>query len=154
MSNAVVDAEQADLLQVAGRGAEAKILAARALATVSAAIAEGRPAPRGEVAAWYAKAASIAALAGDRGKAVAWERKASAAPVSNPDEKLLLAANMADLRRFMGDPDAAWRIKSTTIDVFFGIASGELLAFKPYYDKLYGQSPSYRAYMARIASQP
>ena len=154
MSNAVVDAEQADLLRATGRSAEAKILAARALATVSAAIAEGRPAPRGEVAAWYAKAASIAALAGDKEKALAWERKASAAPVSNPDEKLLLAANMADLHRFMGHPDAAWRIKSTTIDVFFGIASGELLAFKPYYDKLYGQSPSYRAYMARIASQP
>ena len=152
--NAVNDAEQADLLRVAGRAAEAKVLADRAFAAVSTAIAEGRPAPRGQVAAWYAEAASIAALAGHREQAAEWERKSSAAPVSNPDEKLLLAANLADLRRFMGDPEGAWRIKSKTLDVFTGIARGEVLAFKPYYDKLYGQSPSYRAYMSKLVAQP
>ncbi|MBC7656757.1 MAG: hypothetical protein H7147_06220 [Frankiaceae bacterium] len=152
--NAVNDAEQADLLRVAGRAAEAKVLADRAFAAVSAAIAQGRPAPRGQVAAWYAEAASIAALAGHREQAADWERKSSTAPVSNPEEKLLLAANLADLRRFMGDPEGAWRIKSRTLDVFTGIARGEVLAFKPYYDKLYGQSPSYRAYLSKLVAQP
>ncbi len=152
--NAIGDAEKADLLQLAGRGAEAQAAAARSLAVVSAAIAEGRPAPRGEVAAWYARAGAIAALAGDRDKAAAWERKASAAQVSTIEEQMLLADALADLRRFMGDPEAAWRIKLKTVDVFTGTPRGELLAFKPYYDKLYGQSPAYRAYMSKLAAQP
>ena len=154
MINAADDAAQADLLQVAGRSAAAKVLALQAYAAASTAIAEGRPAPRGQVAVWFSKAASIAALAGDREKAAEWERKASAAPVSTPAEKILLAGNLADLRRFTGDPEAAWRFKSKTLDVFTGIANGELLAFKPYYDKLYGQSPSYRAYMSKLVAQP
>ncbi len=151
---AIGDAAQADLLQMAGRGAEAQAAAKRALAVVSAAIAEGRPAPRGAVAAWYARAGAIAALAGDLDKAAAWERKASAAPVSSIEDRMLLTGALADLRRFMGDPEAAWRLKSKTIDVFTGTSKGELLAFKPYYDKLYGQSPAYRAYMSKLAAQP
>ena len=152
--NAISDAEHADLLQLVGRGAEAQTLAARALDVVSSAIAEGRPAPRGQVAAWYANAASIAALAGDGDKAAAWERKANAAPLTSPEEKQLLARSLADLRRFSGDPDGAWRIFSKTIDVFNGTAKGELRAFKPYYDKLYDQSPTYLAYMAKLVKKP
>ena len=152
--NAVNDAEQADLLQVAGRAAEAKLLAARAFSAVSAAIAEGRPAPRGQVAAWYGNAASIAALAGNRERAAEWERKAGAALVSSPEERVLLAASLSNMHRHLGDPEAAWRFKSQTVDVFSGTAKGELLAFKPYYDKLYGQSPAYRAYMSKLVKQP
>ncbi|MCX7041401.1 MAG: hypothetical protein NT117_01660 [Gammaproteobacteria bacterium] len=152
--NAINDAERADLLQLVGRGAEAKVLAAQAFAVVSSAIAEDRPAPRGQVAAWYANAAAIAAFVGDRDKAAVWERKANAAPLISPEEKLLLFRSLADLRRFSGDPDGAWRTFSKTIDVFTGTAKGELLAFKPYYDKLYGQSPAYRAYMAKLVKKP
>ena len=149
---AIFDAEQADLLQLVGRGAAAAPLAARALATARAAIAERRPAPRGLVAAWYAKAASIAALAGDRDTAAEWQRQAAAMPVSSLEEQRLRDRSLADLERLTGDPEAAWRLASKTIGALaFGqISNGELLAFKPYYDKLYGQSPSYRAYMARI----
>ena len=154
--NAIFDAEQADLLQLAGRRAEATPLAARAFATVRTAIAKNLPAPRGQGAAWYAKAASIAALAGDRDTAAEWQRQASAAPVSSLEEQRLRDGNLADLHRLTGDPEAAWRLASKTIGALaFGqISNGELLAFKPYYDKLYGESPSYRAYMARIARQP
>ena len=154
ITNAIFDADQADLLQLAGRGAEAQALAVRALAVVKAAIAEGLPAPGGQVAASYAKAAAIAALAGDRDTAATWERKAKAAPVSNLEGQMALAANLADMQRFLGNPEAAWRMKSKTIDAFEGTPRGELLAFKPYYDKVYGQSHSYRAYMAKIARKP
>jgi TolB-like protein len=152
--DAIRDAAQADWMQLAGRGGEAQALAARALAVVSAAIAEGRPAPRGQAAWWYSNAAAIAALAGDRAKAAAWEKKAVTASVKGLEEKMSLAGNLADLRRFSGDPEGAWRLMATTIDAFNGTPKGELLAFKPYYDKLYGQSPSYRAYMAKLAVQP
>ncbi len=149
--NAELDAEQADLLQLIGRSQEAQALAARALAVVGAAIAEDRPAPRGLVAVWFAKSAVIAAQAGDLDKAAAWEQRASATPVSGLEDQTLLAEHMADLQRFLGEPEAAWRSKAKTIDAFTGTRRGQLLAFKAYYDKLYGQSPSYRAYMAKIA---
>ncbi len=35
--------------------------------------------------------------------------------------------------------------------VVLGPTDLQLLALRPYYDKLYGESPSYRAYMAKIA---
>ena len=152
--NAIYDAEQADLLQVAGRANEAHALAARALAAVRAAITQGRPAPRGLEAAWYANAAAIAALAGDRATAAVWEQKARAAPVSSLDDQDILNQSLADLHRYLGDPEAAWRLASKAIGPTNDTKDGELLAFKPYYDKLYGQSPSYRAYTARIAKQP
>jgi len=154
VTDAIFDAEQADLLQVVGRGDEARALAARALATIRAAIAQGQAAPSGMQAAWYATAASIAAFVGDRSTAAAWEQKAQTAPVSSLDEQQLLNRYLADLHRYLGDPEAAWRLASKSIGPQYDTSDGELLAFKLYYDKLYGQSPSYRAYMARIASQP
>jgi len=154
LSDAIFDGEQADLLQVAGRGVEARELAGRALATVRAAIAQGRPAPSGMTAAWYAEAASIAALAGDRTTAMDWESKARTSPVASPDEQSLLHRNLANVYRSLGDPEAAWREAAQTIGPQMDHSDGELLVFKAYYDKLYGQSPSYRAYMARIARKP
>jgi tetratricopeptide (TPR) repeat protein len=154
LTNAGFDAEQADLLQLLGRSAEARPLAARALATVRAAIAEGRPAPRGQVAVWYAKAAAIAALAGDREAATAWERQARAAPPSVREEQRSLDDNLADLHRFLGDPEAAWRLMAKSLGELGALSNGELRAFKPYYDLLYGRSPSYRAYMSKMADAP
>ncbi|MBP6077494.1 MAG: hypothetical protein KA505_01625 [Xanthomonadales bacterium] len=153
ITNARLDAEQADLLQLVGRSSEAQALAARAFDVVKAAIAEGRPAPRGQVAAWYADAGAIAALAGDREMAAGWAREANAAPVASLEEQTRLAEYLADLWRFLGDPEAAWRSKATTIDALNGTPQGTLRAFKSYYDKLYGQSPSYRAYMASLVAE-
>ena len=86
--------------------------------------------------------------------AALWEREANAAPVAGLEEQMMLAGYIADLRRFQGDPEAAWRSKSKTIGaVINGIPEGELLAFKRYYDKLYGESPEYRAYMTKIAEE-
>jgi len=152
LNSAIFDGEQAELLRVAGRAVEARTLAGRALATTRAAIAQGRPAPSGMTAAWYAAAASIAALAGDRATAMDWEHKARTSPVAGPDEQQLLHRNLAKLYRGLGDPEAAWREASQLIGPQMEHSDGELLAFKAYYDKLYGPSPSYRAYMARIAA--
>lgn len=69
-------------------------------------------------------------------------------------EQTLVDDSLSDLHRFRGDPEAAWRSKLKTINRFAGIADGELLAFRPYYDKLFGQSPGYRAYMSKIAGKP
>ena len=154
ITNAVLDAEQADLLQLLGRPGEAQALASRALAVISAAIAKAQPAPRGQAALWFAQAACIAAQAGDHKLAAEWERRAAAEPVNDIEEQQQLAQFQSDLQRFRGDPEAAWRIKAPTIDANYNSTSnGQLRALKPYYDLLYGQSPSYRAYMAKIAGE-
>jgi len=150
---AVLDAEQADLLQVLGRGAEARPLAARSLATLRAAIAQGRErTPGGMLAARYAWGAAIAALAGDNSSAAAWEKQALATPVSSLDEQQIYNRALSDLQRYRGDPEAAWLLLCKPIGPRYDLADGQLRAFKSWYDKLYGQSPSYRARMARIAA--
>ena len=154
LRNAVYDAAQADLLQLAGRTAEARPLAASAYATVREAIDAGQPAPRGQVAAWFARAAAIAALAGDRDTAAAWQRHASAAPVSTQEERSARDRGLADMHRFLGNPEAAWGLVSPQVGQVEGLNEQQLRALQPYYDRLYGQSPSYRAYMARFKKQP
>ena len=154
LRNAVYDAAQADLLQLAGRTAEAKPLAARAYAAVRAAVDAGQPAPRGQVAAWFARAAAIAALAGDRDTAAAWQRQASAAAISTQEERLARDRGLADMHRFLGNPEAAWGLASAQIGQIDGLNEQHLRALQPFYDRLYWQSPSYRAYMARFKKQP
>jgi hypothetical protein len=55
--------------------------------------------------------------------------------------------------RVLGDPEAAWlRMQPYAHDSAL-LGRGELLAFQKYYGQLFGESPSYRAYMARIAAE-
>ena len=154
LRRALYDASQADLLQLLGRADEARPLAAQTLATVRASIEKGQPAPAGMQAAWYAQAAAIAQLAGDARQASEWERLAIASPVKGQDEQRQLNQAMADLYRFRGDPETAFKFSLRPVGELFDLTDKQRLAFKPYYDKLYGASPSYRAYMARIAKSP
>ena len=154
LTKAAMDARQADLLRLAGRDAQAQPLAARAFSTLRAAMAADQPALQRQEAAAYALAASIAALAGERDSAAAWQRKALAAPVSSLDEQSLRDSSLADMHRFLGNPEAAWRLVSKLDDPAYRPTDRELLVLQPYYDKLYGQSPSYRAHMAKIGKQP
>ncbi len=57
------------------------------------------------------------------------------------------------MHRALGNPEAAWRLVSNDAGPD-ALTDRELLALQPYYDALYGQSPTYRAYMSRIARKP
>ncbi len=151
VTKAAMDARQADLLRLAGRDAQAQPLAARAFAAIRAVLAADQPALQGQDAAIYSMAAYIAALAGERDSASAWQHKAVAAPVSDSFEQGSRDLSLADMHRLLGNPEAAWRQISKLDDP---PTDRELLALRPYYDKLYGQSPSYRAHMTKIAKQP
>jgi hypothetical protein len=52
----------------------------------------------------------------------------------------------------LGEVEAAWLLIQPFADDGYVLSHGELLAFKAYYDHVYGESPSYRAYMAEIAA--
>ena len=58
------------------------------------------------------------------------------------------------MHRFLGNPEAAWGLASAQIGQIDGLNEQHLRALQDYYDRLYGQSPSYRAYMARFKKQP
>ena len=53
----------------------------------------------------------------------------------------------------LGEVEAAWLLIQPHADDGFNLSHGELLAFKAYYDQVYGDSPSYRAYMAKIKAE-
>jgi hypothetical protein len=53
----------------------------------------------------------------------------------------------------LGEVEAAWLLIQPHADDGFNLSHGELLAFKAYYDRVYGTSPSYRAYMATIKAE-
>jgi hypothetical protein len=59
----------------------------------------------------------------------------------------------SDAERRLGDPEAAWLRLQPWAGRAIYLSHGELLAFQTYYDHLFGQSPSYRAYMAQIAGE-
>ncbi len=147
---AILLANQADFLRLAGRDAEAKPLARRAFEQVSAWISANRPAPKGMRAAWYAQAAATAALAGEPEMAKTWQAQALSTAVLAPEEDQERALALAETRRWLGNPDAAW----AAIAAFAGepsfLPNGQLLALKPYYDAQYGKSAAYRAYMAGL----
>jgi hypothetical protein len=60
---------------------------------------------------------------------------------------------LADTERLVGDPEAAWLLLQPWAGQPHILSHGELLAFQPYYDQVYGKSPSYRAYIATIAGE-
>ena len=154
LAKAAIDARQAALLRLAGRDAEAQPLAARAFSTTRAALAADQTALQGREAAGYGFAAAIAALAGEQDSAAVWQRKALAAPVSSLEEQSMRDSSLADMHQLLGNPEAAWRLISQPVDPANRITDHQLLALRPYFDKRYGQSPSYRAHMAKIARQP
>ncbi len=148
------DAQRAELLRLAGRTAEADALA-RAAYAIALQTTDREP-PRADLGAgfWYATAAQIAAQAGEREAALAWQQKALASPTPSTDDAEDVAKALSATQRGLGDAEAAWGFIATFAGDGFRLPDGQLLAFKPWYDRLYGQSPFYRAYMDGIAPQP
>jgi tetratricopeptide (TPR) repeat protein len=154
LTRAWFDAQQADLLQMAGRGDEAQVVARRAFAVINAAMDEGHAPPRGEVASWNADAASVALLAGESAAAARWEAKARATPAQSLEEQKALDSALAMVERLHGRPDAAWALLAPHLNHFLFLNDAGLVAFKPYYDRRYGGSAAYRLYMARLGAVP
>ena len=79
------------------------------------------------------------------------ESKARATPAQSAEEQQDLDAALSTVARLRGQPDAAWALVAPTLNQVISIKDSELVAFKPYYDKLYGGSAAYRAYVAKLA---
>ncbi len=150
---------RAELLRLGGRddAAQARIDEVRAIVL-------GTPAPEPrtatEEAISNAAAAVFEAMFGEADKARALIVDAridqSATPAQGLEGRWMayaIDALLADAERRLGDPEAAWRRLQpyTSHPQYF--SHGELRAFGKYYDALYGESPSYRAYMAKIGGE-
>ena len=96
-------------------------------------------------AAWFAQAGDVEQAREhlDRAKA--------AAPNDDYLDRFAEDWAIAMAERLLGDPEAAWlRMQPYAHDSgLFG--RGELLAFQKYYGQLFGKSPSFQAFMAKIA---
>jgi TolB-like protein len=152
LDRAWLDAQQADLLQMAGRGDQAKVVARRSFAVINAAMDAGHSPARGEVASWNANAAGVALLAGEPAAAARWEAKARATPARSAEEQKSLDSAFAMVERLRGRPDAAWALLAPHMNQFLFLNDAGLVAFKPYYDRRYGDSAAYRLYVARLGA--
>jgi TolB-like protein len=140
---------QAELLRLAGRVEEALRLAKMAFAQAQAWVKEGKPAPSGMQAAWLANVARIAAGAGERAQAEAWAAQSRTTPVLALEEQDQQVASLTHVRRLLGDVEGAWLEEQARRDQP-PVINGDLIAFKPFFDAVYGDSPSYRAYVAKL----
>jgi TolB-like protein len=146
---------QPELLRLAGNDAAAQgFLAPFALAMPEAlARLEGTNMSAYDRSFTHAIVANWAAMAGKPAQAREHLAQALAAPASDnrPDFYRFLSAT----ERNLGNAEAAWLLIEPYVGSgqVGGISHGELRGFKPFYDKVYGESPSYRAYVAKIASE-
>ena len=142
---------QAALLRLAGRDAEAAPLARAAFATMRDWVAAGRSAPEGDLPYRLGSAAVAAALAGEAALADEWAGIAEAARPVQAEDIELWASELAQAARWRGDVDAAWALQAPYFDDP-SVPKPGLLALRPYYDAMYGESAAYRAFMAKIAA--
>ena len=77
-----------------------------------------------------------------------------ASPAPSKDAAEDVARALSATQRGLGDAEAAWNFVATYAGDVLRLSDDELRAFKPWYDRLYGESPSYRAYMAALAPPP
>jgi hypothetical protein len=102
----------------------------------------------------YARAAQIAAIAGERATAMRWRDQAMASPPQSIDQRARVSGALSATARALGDQEAAWQLLAPFAGDAFVLPDAQLRVFKPYYDRLYGESASYRAYMVKIAAGP
>jgi TolB-like protein len=150
---AMADATEAEYLRLAGRDAEAEAPARRAFEAMRDWIGNGRPMPGGNDPTWFANAARVAALAGEREAALAWQARALAVPVSHVFDQLSRDAALANAQRWLGDQDAAWALLEPYAGNTGFLPDGMLIGLQPYFDALYGEAAGYRAYMTRLRGE-
>ncbi len=146
-------AYRAELLRLAGRESEADALARGAFEAIREDTDVEQPRADTGAALWYAHAARIAAQAGERATAEKWRGKALASPAPSIDERADVARALSSAARALGDQEAAWQQRSPFVGGSTSLPDAQLRVFKPYYDQLFGESASYRAYMAKIAGE-
>jgi TolB-like protein len=142
------DATRAELLRLAGRAEEATALARRSYTALH------RKEDIYTPAVGYASLAWLAAEAGELDAARDWQAKASASPPLSLEERSSVASSLSGAQRALGDAEAAWQLLEFDIGDGMSFSDAHLTLFRPYYDRLFGASPSYRAYMASIETKP
>lgn len=95
----------------------------------------------------------LAALTNQPDAARVWEARARSATALNPEEERGRAYDLSLMRRWLAEPGAAWETLKPIAGRAASLPNGQLRAFKPYNDALYGESTGYRAYMAKIAGE-
>ena len=60
---------------------------------------------------------------------------------------------LSSAERTLGNAEVAWLLIAPYAGVSTNLSHGHLRAFKPFFDKVYGKSPSYQAYMGKIAGE-
>ena len=140
-------ATRAELLRLAGRVQESGTLARRAYTELGGK-EETEPA-----AVWYASLAWLAAEAGERDAARDWQIKATAKTALSLEERSAVAHNLSGAQRALGDFESAWQLLAIDIGDGLSLPNADLTLFRSYYDRLFGESPSYRDYMAGIDSE-
>lgn len=147
-------ASLARLLKLVGRNGQADRLAKSAFEVVLANIDTPTPPVGMGTAEWYAIAASVAGLAEERETALRWQLRSAAAPEPfSMQEREWLKLARSDAQLALGNAEAAFLIRQPLIATAFPESERFMLAARPYYDALYGASPSYRIYMTKIAEQ-
>lgn len=140
------------MYQLLGQDEEANRIASSAFEKVRAIIDTPTPPFGMTPAQWFAHAATIAALAGERETALRWLRRSEAAPEPLAiEERQDAALARSDAQLALGDAEAAFLIRQPWINDSFGASERFMLAAKPYYDALYGDSPSYQTFMKKAA---
>jgi len=147
-------AQQAELLRMAGREAQAQPLAKRAFETARQMLGDERTDAQGFEVRRFAQIAWMAALADEPEAARAWAAKALAESAPALESQRVHAFALSQMQRWLGNPDAAWETLKPVAGHPISMPDGQMRALKPYYDALYGESAGYRAYMATLDPPP
>jgi TolB-like protein len=141
-------------LRLAGRDADAEAPAREAFEQVREQIEHGPSDVPQRTAVDLALAAWIAALAGEHAASIRWEEMAESLPLSARSGRQQLDGLLSNAARWRGDVDAAWARLQPTVGAPMTFPRGRLLALRPYFDAMYGESAEYRDFMAKLeASQ-
>jgi TolB-like protein/Flp pilus assembly protein TadD len=140
----------AQALRLAGRDAEAEALARETFEQVREQLDDAPPDGQAWTATDLARAAWIAALAGEHAVSIRWEELAESLPISARSGQQQLDGLLSNAARWRGDVDAAWARLQPQIGAPMAFPRGRLLALKPYFDAMYGESAEYREFMAEL----
>ncbi len=144
----------ARMYQLLGQDEEANRIASSAFEEVRAIIDTPTPPSGMTPGHWYAHAATLAAMAGERETALGWLRRSEAAPEPLAiEEREDVARARSDAQLALGNAEAAFLIRQPWIEDSFAEGERYMLAAKPFYDGLYGDSPSYQAFMKKAAEE-
>jgi hypothetical protein len=140
-------AASAELLRLAGRTDEADTLARSAYARLRL-IEDAYAHEVGK-----ANLAWLAGEAGERDASLQLQAGINANPPTSREEQYWAAEGLSGAQRALGDPEAAWLLLQPFVGNNYRLSPEHLSLFRPFYDRVFGESPSYRSYMAGIDAQ-